>query len=593
MMALKHSSRRYALMACASLLLWPPGLVWPLQGTKPPAPETGWEALAREALLRGELDVARQQAERGLPDPSTAPVAHELLGQIAFREKRNQEAVSHFQAARDRGRLTLAMMRDWSAALLTSERHSEARELLERALSQDASQTDLRYRLAASYSAEGRWKEAWPHWEEVYRQGWRHAGVVMQLARARFAAGEDLQAVKLLQNLAATSSTTDSLWEAGKLLFEKALYRQALPPLQKAWQQRPGSYDIGMYLALSHYLIEQYAESEAVLAQIDAGSDRPSDFCILLGSVYARLGKWEAARKELEEATRRFPQRVDGYLNFGLFCLERGDTEQAIGLFAKASRLPSKGAKLLYTLRSRKTCEGLRPPVNVSTRDDARGQLCSQLAEQLDARQQSDAALELFRLALEADPGSERAYAGLGKICREKDSVSEARAFLEKGLSLHPNSATLHFNLGLVFQSLGEPGEAVRRFQKAIELRGAEAPALDWIQLGTAQQSSGNAKDAERSFLKGLNLDPTLAQGHFELGKLYFQQASYDRAEQFLEKAIQLDSRLLGAYYQYGLACLRNGKTEKGNSLLKAFHEKKELYAPPVSSMLSPGPAQP
>ena len=88
--------------------------------------------------------------------------------------------------------------------------------------------------------------------------------------------------------------------------------------------------------------------------------------------------------------------------------------------------------------------------------------------------------------------------------------------------------------------------------------------------------------------MKGLSLDPTLAQGHFELGKLYFQQAVYDRAEKSLEKAIQLDPRLMGAYYQYGLVCMRNGKPERGKTFLNTFHQKKELYAPEAAATEAP-----
>ena len=254
-------------------------------------------------------------------------------------------------------------------------------------------------------------------------------------------------------------------------------------------------------------------------------------------------------------------------------------------LFDKASRLEARGNKILYTIRSRKNCEGLRLPAGLAQTDSAHSELYSQLAEQLYARQQSGSALEVFLLALEADGRSERAHAGIGRICSETDSIPEARAFVEKGLELHPGSASLHFNLGLVFQSLGQPNEAVRRFQKAMELRESRTSPLDWIQLGTAQQASGNSRDAETSFMKGISLDPSLAQGHFELGKLYFQQAAYDRAEQSLEKAIQLDSRLLGAYYQYGLVCMRNGKPERGKAFLNTFHQKKELYAPAVSAL--------
>ena len=530
-----------------------------------------WEARAKEALSRGDLDDARRTAESALQDGSSAAAAHELLGHISYRQKKNEEAISHFQAASSQGRSGLELTKDWSAALLALGRHSEARELLEKALAQDPSQMDLRYRLAGSYSTQGKWKEAWPHWETAYRQGLRHSGVVLQLARARFAVGQDVEAVELLSGFAATTAATDPLLEAGKLLFEKALYRQALAPLQKVWQQKPGAYDAGMYLALSHYLIEHYAESEKALKEIQAVPEASSEYLLLLGSVGARLGKWDEARIALEDATKRFPQRADGYLNLGLFCLERGDRKRAMDLFDKASRLETRGNKVIYTIRSRRNCEGLRPPEGLSQSDSTREEPYSQLAEQLYARQQSGSALEVFMLALESDHRSERAYAGIGRICSETDSVPQARAFLEKGLELHPQSAAMHFNLGLAFQALGQPNEAVRQFQQAMELRRPRTSPLDWIQLGTAQQAGGDSKEAENSFLKGLSLDPTLAQGHFELGKLYFQQAAYDRAEKSLEKAIQLDPRLLGAYYQYGSGLHAKRKTRKRQNVLEHF----------------------
>ncbi len=579
-----HNGVRVRQRAKFSAFILSLGLILGMPGQAWHAGLQDWESIARAALLRGELEAARQQAETALNNAEAAPAAHELLGHVAFQQRRHHEAALHFQAASDRGRFTMEMASDWSAALLALGQHSAAQKILSDAITRDPARADLRYRLAASYAEQQLWKEAWPHLEAVYRQGLRHSGVVLQLARARFAEGLDVEAVDLLESLVSSSSAPDPLWEAGKLLFEKALYSKALLPLQKLWQQKRGSYDIGMYLALSYYLLEKHADSEETLVQIRTGPETPLDYQILLGSVRARLGKWEQARLELESAVKRAPQRADGFLNLGLFCLERGETSRALELFERAARMSTKGTKLIYSIRSRKNCEGLRPPQVTNKPDSMNGDVCSQLAEQLYLRQQSGSALEVFLLALNSDPDSARAYAGIGKICWEKDSVSEARAFLERGLELHPKSADLHFNLGLIFQSLGEPSEAVRCFQKAITLRGSEVKALDWIQLGTAQQSSGSPKEAESAFLNGLNRDPGLAQGHFELGKLYLQRSDYERAEQSLEKAIQLDPKLLGAYYQLGLACLRTGKTEKGKDLLSAFQRKKELYDPEVAA---------
>jgi tetratricopeptide (TPR) repeat protein len=543
-----------------------------------------WESVARAALLRGDLEAARQQAETALNNTHAAPAAHELLGHVAFQQKRHHEAALHFQTASDRGRFTMEMASDWSAALLALGQYPEAQKILSDAIARDPSRADLRYRLAASYAEQQLWKEAGPHLETVYRQGLRHSGVVLQLARARFTEGLDVEAVDLLESLISSSSAPDPLWEAGKLLFEKALYSKALLPLQKLWQQKRGSYDIGMYLALSYYLLEKHGESEETLVEIQTGPEPPQDYQILLGSVRARLGKWEQARLQLERAVKQAPQRADGFLNLGLFCLERGEAHRALELFETAARRSTKGTKLIYAIRSRKNCEGLRPPEVTSNGDSKNGDLCNQLAEQLYLRHQSGSALEVFLLALQVDPGSARAYTGIGKVCWEKESVSEARAFLERGLELHPKSADLHFNLGLIFQSLGEPTEAIRCFQKAITLRGSETKALDWIQLGTAQHSSGSPKEAESAFLIGLKRDPRLAQGHFELGKLYLQQSNLEGAEQSLERAIQLDPKLLGAYYQLGLVCLRRGETEKGKNLLSAFQRKKELYDPEVAT---------
>jgi hypothetical protein len=127
----------------------------------------------------------------------------------------------------------------------------------------------------------------------------RHAGVVLQLAQARFIAGRDDQAVLLLESNYDSASTSNFLLEAGKMLFDHLLYLRAVVPLDKAWKMTPGSYDIGMYLALSHYISGQYPESDAVLSGIKIGASPTLEYLVLRGSVLARLEKWEEAGQSL------------------------------------------------------------------------------------------------------------------------------------------------------------------------------------------------------------------------------------------------------------------------------------------------------
>jgi tetratricopeptide (TPR) repeat protein len=538
-----------------------------------------WEERALSAFDHGQLEVARALAEEALGDPLSAPAAHELLGRIALTLGQSEEAVSQFSLANRAGRRTLELERGWVTALTNLRRHEEACKVMEMALKFDLS-ADLRYRLAGSYLAQGKSLEALPYLEEAYRMGLRHAGVVMRLAKARFAAGQEERAVELLESLAPESSS-DLLHEAGKLLFEHLYYRQALIPLDKAWQDHKGSYEVGMYLALSHYLIQEYAQSEAVLNTIQPGAVPPLDYLILKGSVDARLGRWETSRQELEGAIKQAPNRADGYLNLGLFYLERRETQLAMELLEKGSALMVKGTKVLYYIKAPESCEGLSPSEGRQAQDAVRADFYSRLASKLYTREQPGSSLELYRLALDLDSHSSAAYAGIGKICWEMDSFPVAQAFLERGLASNPNAPELHFNLGLLFQSLSEDDAAVKSYQKAIELYGPNAPALYWVQLGTAQLTSAKAGpvEAEASFLKGLNQDPRFAQAYYELGKLCFQRKELDRAEELLDKAINLDPKLLSAYYQYGMTCLRNGKPEKGKMLLETFNRKRALQA--------------
>jgi Flp pilus assembly protein TadD len=64
---------------------------------------------------------------------------------------------------------------------------------------------------------------------------------------------------------------------------------------------------------------------------------------------------------------------------------------------------------------------------------------------------------------------------------------------------------------------------------------------------------------------------------HYELGKWLLKEQDFELAEKSLQRAIELDPHLLGAYYQYGIACTRNGKPQKGQELMEAFQRKKAL----------------
>jgi tetratricopeptide (TPR) repeat protein len=455
------------------------------------------------------------------------------------------------------------------------------------------SPAELSYTSGMALVAHGKLKEACPHLEEAYRQGLRHTGLVLQLARCRFALGQEDTAVEILETIVAKTSSPNLLLEAGKLLFDRVLYQQALAPLEKAWQQQPGSYDVGMYLALALYMLEQYRPSESVLSAIRTDGPPSLEFCDLLGSVYARLEQPKEAKQQFEKAIRQFPDRADGYLNLGLFYLEQGDDRNARELFDKGAGKLQPGTKVFYTIRKRANCRGLERPRTRGGKDTIRGQIYGNFALSLQNVQQWKSALEVYLLALKADPELSLAYGGIGLICQELGTPEQGRAFLQRGIELDPRSADLHYYLGSIHQSLGANDQAIASYQHAIQLKEPDVPPRFLVRLGIAQVASEKTAGAESSFTRALERDPNFAPAHYELGKLLLKSGRVELAEQSLEQAIRLDPFLREAYYSYGLACVRNGKPVQGQAVLAAYQKRKALHATVGQGMSTGAPSPP
>ena len=72
-------------------------------------------------------------------------------------------------------------------------------------------------------------------------------------------------------------------------------------------------------------------------------------------------------------------------------------------------------------------------------------------------------------------------------------------------------------------------------------------------------------------------MHPDSAEARYQLGKLYSSTNRFELAEESLEQAVRLAPSMQEAYYAYGLACVRNGKTEKGRSVLESYRRKEAI----------------
>ena len=539
--------------------------------------EISWERQVEQHIREGRPLEAAALAKSMARDPASAGAAFGWLGRVSVANAGFEEAARHFSKAREMGANITDIAGPFSRSLLKIGRREDACGVLSEASSATPTDGNLRYQAGSCLLGLGRPQTALPHLEAARRNGVTHSAAALALARAQFGSGREDLAAELLAAEAGEGSAPGILLEIGKLLFRNVLYRQALDPLRKAWETKPGWYDAGMYLALAHYQLEEYETCAGILKALDQES-RPAEFRYLLGSALGQLEQLPAARRQFDRGIGLAPERADGYLNLGLFLLDQGQLDEAVTVLEQGAERDARGAKVFYRPNSQVNCRGLSPPSGQHPGDPARAQFFVEFADTLLSRQQWGATLAVYQAALSIDPEAARPYGGIALVCQELGTAEVGLEFAVRGVELHPSDPVLHYYLGSIHEYLSKPSKAIESYQAALRLGGAEKPAARyWVRLGIAQLAAGKTEEAERSYQAALEKNPGLAEGYLQLGKLRLRDGRYAEAESLFEQAVRLEPNLSEAAYSWGLALVRNGKTDRGRQILEIHRRKAAL----------------
>jgi len=184
---------------------------------------------------------------------------------------------------------------------------------------------------------------------------------------------------------------------------------------------------------------------------------------------------------------------------------------------------------------------------------------------------------ELYRQALEIDPGYADAWAQLGlnavnQAVFDRDATdaafARARQALQKALELDPAHALAHSGLAIVaMRRDNDLREAARRMKRALEFAPDRVTSiaatllfeLDRLDMATALLEY--VKDR----------DPLSPVAHYNLGYGHYLSGRWDRAVASLEETLRLSPDLAPAYSLMGSALLLQGRTRDA---MEAFDRK-------------------
>lgn len=152
-------------------------------------------------------------------------------------------------------------------------------------------------------------------------------------------------------------------------------------------------------------------------------------------------------------------------------------------------------------------------------------------------REYSEAGKCLKRV-LKSDPNHFEANLLVGLLAKRKEDLSKARRYLSNAVNLCHSSLTAHVILGSVLVSLGKNSEALDHFCQALYLKPS---SKIYLLVGTLYLLQGRKQYAIQHMKKAIEMDPRCDQAFFQLGLAFLKQNWKRKARKCFQQAHQLN----------------------------------------------------
>ena len=179
-----------------------------------------------------------------------------------------------------------------------------------------------------------------------------------------------------------------------------------------------------------------------------------------------------------------------------------------------------------------------------------------------------------------------------GRLDYDGRNYASAITRLQKAIELDPKMMRAYDTLGLCFDYLGKFDEAVKNYNRAVELNRLQSKPSPWphVDLAISLIALNRLPEAEKNLREAVGYDPRLPQAHYQLGRVLEMQGGYQAAVESLKLAVALAPEYPEPHYLLGKIYHRLGNEPLSRLEIGRFQElRKASEAQAVSG--SPPPA--
>ena len=161
-----------------------------------------------------------------------------------------------------------------------------------------------------------------------------------------------------------------------------------------------------------------------------------------------------------------------------------------------------------------------------------------------------DGADLILKRVLQVDSKNLPALHVLGLIKASQANYKEAADYLSRAARIHPNDASIQYNLAKALADSGNDKEALTHHKKAVSLDPNNPEA--WLSYGKTASNLGRHEEALAWYSKALSLKPDYAEAALNKGATLKDLKSYEEAIAFSDQALTINPHLAEAWSNKG-----------------------------------------
>ncbi len=335
--------------------------------------------------------------------------------------------------------------------------------------------------------------------------------------------------------------------------------------------------EINNDIGLCYFNLDDWKNAEVYFTK--AVERQPGNYLYLNNLSAAKLnsGDFAGAEMYINKTLELNPNYPIAYFNYGNLLGKQNNTKDAIGKYKKAIELDPnyeeaymRLADIYFKDEDYNSTKEIYTKLNSIKPSENYFSSLGLIEERLG---NPDAAMDLYKKAIDLNPNYIVPYEAIGNIYFSNDEYQKAKEIYIKLIAIKPEEGNYYFNLGEIERYQDNWVEAINNYNKAMELKGSAEDDEINNDIGHCYSNLGDWKNAEVYFIKATDKNPGDYGYLNNLSSAKLNLGNFKDAEKYIKETLELNQEYAPAYFNYGYLL------EKLNNTKDAIEKYKKCLA--------------